>query len=208
MENNFSKDEKQKIYKKEWRKKNIDRLKEKEKDYREKNKEYIKNYKEKNKESIKETTKKYRDKNFDKIKETNKIYKEKYKEKRNKLRKEKRLNDPLFRLTDNIRASIRNAIIDKGYLKETRTYKILGCSFEHFKEYIESFFIENNSWMNWGNYGNPKDGIFEPNKSWDIDHIIPLSSATNEEELLKLNHYTNLQPLCSYHNRFVKKDNY
>ena len=42
----------------------------------------------------------------------------------------------------------------------------------------------------------------------DVDHIIPLASTTNEDELLKLNHYTNLQPLCSYHNRFIKKDNY
>jgi hypothetical protein len=51
------------------------------------------------------------------------------------------------------------------------------------------------------------DGIYEPNKSWDIDHIIPLSSAINEYDILKLNHYSNLQPLCSYINRYIKKDN-
>jgi len=62
--------------------------------------------------------------------------------------------------------------------------------------------------MNWQNYGNPVDGLIEPNKTWDIDHIIPISSAINEDELLKLNHYTNLQPLCSYYNRFVKKNNF
>lgn len=61
--------------------------------------------------------------------------------------------------------------------------------------------------MNWDNQGNPKDGILEPNKTWDIDHIIPLNSAKNEEELLKLCHYTNLQPLCSYINRCIKKHN-
>jgi len=61
------------------------------------------------------------------------------------------------------------------------------------------------SWMNWNNKGNPKDGKFEINKTWDIDHIIPLSSATTEEELIKLNHYTNLRPLCSYYNRWIKK---
>lgn len=37
--------------------------------------------------------------------------------------------------------------------------------------------------------------------------IIPLSSATNEEEILNLNHYTNLQPICEVVNRFEKKDN-
>ena len=61
--------------------------------------------------------------------------------------------------------------------------------------------------MNWDNYGNPSDGLIEPNKTWDIDHIIPVSSAKNEQELLELNHYTNLQPLCSYHNRYIKRDN-
>jgi hypothetical protein len=46
----------------------------------------------------------------------------------------------------------------------------------------------------------------ELNYGWDIDHIIPVSSATSEEEVIKLNHYTNLQPLCSKINRNIKKD--
>ena len=60
--------------------------------------------------------------------------------------------------------------------------------------------------MNWENKGNPKDGIFELNKTWDIDHIISLASGTTIDEIIKLNHYINLQPLCSYTNRYIKKD--
>jgi hypothetical protein len=30
---------------------------------------------------------------------------------------------------------------------------------------------------------------------WHIDHIIPLDFAENEEEMLMLNHYSNLSPL-------------
>ena len=60
--------------------------------------------------------------------------------------------------------------------------------------------------MNWDNYGDPKDGILELNKTWDIDHIEPLSSAKTEEDIIRLNHYTNLQPLCSYYNRHIKKN--
>jgi len=49
--------------------------------------------------------------------------------------------------------------------------------------------------MSWDNQG----------KYWDIDHIIPVSSAKTEEEIIKLNHYTNLQPLESYYNRHIKR---
>jgi len=61
--------------------------------------------------------------------------------------------------------------------------------------------------MSWDNYGNPKDGVLELNKTWDLDHIVPLSSAECEEDIIRLNHYSNIQPLCSYVNRNVKRDN-
>lgn len=112
-------------------------------------------------------------------------------------------NDILFRLKMLMNANINFALKRKGYSKNTRTYQILGCTFEEFKQHIESLF---ELWMNWDNQGDPKDGILEINKSWDLDHIIPTSSAKTEGELIKLNHYSNLQPLCSYVNRIIKKD--
>ncbi len=42
---------------------------------------------------------------------------------------------------------------------------------------------------------------------WDIDHVIPTSKAKTIQDVIKINHYTNLQPLCSYINRDVKIDN-
>ena len=57
--------------------------------------------------------------------------------------------------------------------------------------------------MNWENYGMYNGDLCF---GWDIDHIIPVSSAKTEEEILKLNHYTNLQPLCSKENRDIKKN--
>ena len=69
-----------------------------------------------------------------------------------------------------------------------------------FKLYLESKF---ESWMSWENYGLYNG---ELNYGWDIDHIIPLSSTISEDEIIKLNHYTNLQPLDSYINRYVKRN--
>jgi len=40
----------------------------------------------------------------------------------------------------------------------------------------------------------------ENHGKWHIDHIIPLSSATSKDELLKLCHYSNLQPLWKVDN--------
>ena len=66
--------------------------------------------------------------------------------------------------------------------------------------YIESKFED---WMNWGNYGKYNG---ELNYGWDMDHIIPISTAKCEDDIIQLNHYTNLQPLCSYTNRYIKCD--
>ena len=60
--------------------------------------------------------------------------------------------------------------------------------FEEFKTYLESQFED---WMNWDNYGLYNG---EEKYGWDIDHIIPISSGINENEVVKLNHFTNLQP--------------
>ena len=193
---------------KEYNLKNKDKKSEYRKSFIEKNKEYLRSYNKsyffENQELLKEKRKEYRELNKEKIKEQQKIYKENYKIRRNELRKERKENDPLYKLSCNIRSLINQSLKNNGYKKESRTHEILGCSFEDFKNHIESQFTE---WMNWSNYGNPKDCIFEPNKTWDIDHIKPISAYTNEQELLGLNHYTNLQPLCSYHNRYEKRSN-
>lgn len=90
----------------------------------------------------------------------------------------------------------------KIILKKNKTEEILGCKLWEFQIYLESKF---ETWMNWSNYGK-YNGTY--NYGWDIDHIIPVSIATNEDKIMKLNHYTNLQPLCSKINREIKRNNY
>ena len=57
--------------------------------------------------------------------------------------------------------------------------------------------------MTWDNKGLYNGQL---NYGWDIDHITPLSKAKTVEDIIKLNHYTNLQPLCSKVNRDIKKN--
>lgn len=153
-------------------------------------------------DKYKNKEKKYR--NSIKGKETTKRLQRKYfqihKKERNKKRREKRKIDPIFKMTITIRNAVGKAIRTKGYRKTSNTSKILGCSFEKFKNHIESKW---DFWMNWNNHGK-YNGEF--NFGWDIDHIIPLASAKTKKELIKLCHFSNIQPLCSHINRDIKID--
>jgi hypothetical protein len=115
------------------------------------------------------------------------------------IKRNKNMNS-LQKLKNNMRNSIRLYIQREGFIKKSKTESILGCSFNDFKLYLESKF---EIWMTWENYGK-FNGEFS--YGWDIDHIIPLSSASTEEEIISLNHYSNLQPLCSKVNRYIKKN--
>jgi hypothetical protein len=152
-----------------------------------KTQEYKKKWVEEKKEHLKEYRKKYNEINKEVIWEKTKL----------------RLNnDPLYAFKVAMRKSILKAFRKRGFNKNSSTQIILGCTFEEFMVYLESKF---EPWMNWDNRGLYNG---EPNYGWDIDHIIPLSSVNTIEDIVKLNHYTNLQPLCSYINRDVKIDNF
>ena len=177
------------------------------KTFREANKAKIaeqdKKYREANKAKILERNKLYYEHNKDKIKQYREVNKDKINQQNREYIKKRKKNDIQFKINQNIRSLISMTIKNKGFKKSLKSEQILGCTIQEFKQHLEGLF---ESWMSWDNYGNPKDGLFEPNKTWDIDHIIPASSGLTDEELVKLNHYKNLKPLCSYVNRWVKKN--
>ena len=164
-------------------------------------------YRNDNRDTILEKKKKYYNDNRDTILEKKKIqyYEDEYNKKENViLRKQQRhikalenekqyqkeyrnkrwKEDGLFRLKYNLRRRIKD-FLDYKVLK---TEEIVGCSWEELNIHLEKQFQPGMSWYNYG-----KDG-------WHLDHIIPLSSAKTEDELYKLNHYSNLQPLWWYDN--------
>jgi hypothetical protein len=184
--------------------------------------ERINKYREDNKEKLKEINKAYSIKNKELInarskqwnidnKEHRKNYlkqwnknnykknSSKIKEYHNSYNKNRYHTDPLYKISQQIRTLLYQSFRFK-YKKQRRTQDILGCTYEDFRIYLESKF---EPWMNWENQGKYNG---ELNFGWDMDHIIPISSAKNEEEIYKLNHYTNYQPLCSKVNRDIKKN--
>ena len=179
--------------------------KEKRKKYLKENKEKIskkgKEYYQKNKESIIKRSTEYREENKEKRKKYREENKKKINEQKREYYRKRKKYDTIFKIKERIKDIIRKSIKNNGYTKNSRSFEILGCSYEDFKEHIESHWED---WMNWDNYGlyNGKE-----NCGWEYDHIIPVSSAKCEEDIYKLNHYSNIQPLCSHINRNVKRDN-
>ncbi len=156
---------------------------------------------EKSKVKRKEYDKKYYIENLAKRKEYETLNKDEIKKRHRDYFRKRLKEDVVFKIKNKIRVSINQALKKTNTAKRIKSVEILGCSYEEFKYYLESKF---ESWMTWENYGK-YNGSF--NFGWDMDHIIPLSSAITENDVVKLNHYTNIQPLCSKINRDIKKDN-
>lgn len=186
--------------------------------YRDNNSDKIKEYYIKNKERQSIYSKNRRKANPElfkqkraKIAEKQKSYFREYRQKNKKIineklkeyQKNRRKKDPLFKMRQYIGSRIKIAFTATGNRKCTKTEELLGCTIIELKIHLESKMINGMNWDNYGYYG------------WHIDHKMPLSSAKTEEELIKLCHYTNLQPLwrldnqvkgsCGYRNPFKNK---
>ena len=210
------------IKEREWKKKahynNRDEILKKRRDYYRKNKEKHKKriikYREDNREKCLERQKQHYYENREKYKKLNKIrYKKnredilkqqrdyynktinerrkqkreynkrpEVKERRNKNRNKRRKEDHLYRLMHNLTCGIRDYMKLNDIAKTKKSYEYIGCSPEYLKNHLEKQFNPGMTWDNYGSY-------------WHVDHIVPISSAKTEEDIYKLNHYLNLQPL-------------
>jgi len=167
---------------------------------KEKRKEYNKKYRLNNEENIKEKRKEYNFKNKEKIKEQTKEYYEKNKLKIDKQRKEwkiknkkrtnlyktiKKQTNPLYKLSCNVSNLIYISLKSKSYDKTTKTYNILKCEFDFFMK-----------WLN----GIASNGYTYGVGDLHLDHVVPVSLAQTEDEILLLNHYSNYQLLSADEN--------
>jgi hypothetical protein len=94
-------------------------------------------------------------------------------------------SDPIYR----VRVLISRAINGWSSFEGIRTEEIVGCDFETFYYHLERTFVENYSILpDWDEF------------DMHIDHIVPVSSASTRDELIALNHFTNLQLLLATDN--------
>lgn len=115
-----------------------------------------------------------------------KEYHAKNKAKRREKHKKKMQDDEVYKFKVKVRKFISQSFKRRKESKMMHTEEVLGCSFEEFMKHLCSLFREG---MTIDNYGE-----------WQIDHIIPLSTAKTKEDVIRLCHYTNLQPLWAKEN--------
>jgi len=129
----------------------------------------------------------HREKRIEAVKNYVQNNKDKRREYIREYKKEKLKTDKLFHLKFSVSSLIRVGLFNRGYGKKTKTAVILGCTWDQLKIHIERQFTTGMSWEN--------------RNEWHIDHIIPLATATCEDDIIRLNHFTNLRPLWAEDNQ-------
>lgn len=142
-------------------------------EYKKKASEQGRNWRVNNKEKVNQRNKNWRTKNPDKIRESRKKAYDKIK------------SNPILSLHQKIRGVIKGSFKrgEVKFIKKRKSEDILGCSFDFFREYILSQCPTGITLDNFGPFG------------YHLDHKIPISTAKTVEDIIKLNHYTNFQPL-------------
>lgn len=146
---------------------------------------YHKN-KEKHKEKRDAYAAKWREENRPKAREMVADWAKRNKKKIRESERKRRQNNPRLTIVDSVRRLIQRAFQKRHIKKDARTAEIVGCTWDELASHIESKFAEG---MNWDN-----------RSLWHVDHIVPLKSASTKEDIIRLNHWSNLQPLWIFDN--------
>ena len=109
--------------------------------------------------------------------------------------RERKKNDPTYRLKHNLSTSIYHGLRKQGIRKKPgKTIEFLGCSYAELMDHLESLFEPG---MTRENYGK-----------WHVDHIVPRAAfGGTKEQLMIVNWYKNMQPMWAKEN-IIKKDKY
>lgn len=142
-----------------------------------------------NRDKILDAAAQYRKKNIERVSE----YHKKNRVKINLYRRKKYHENPIYNLVCKIRSRTRTCIASKKLKKDLGFYDYLGCTGEELYKHIQGLFTDGMSWE------------LVMSGKIEIDHIIPLATADSIEDVYRLSHFLNLQPLWVKDNR--KKSN-
>lgn len=124
-----------------------------------------------NKDKILTKSRKYRQTNKDQVRDRERIYS-----------KNRREGEYLFKFKGSIRSLIHTSFRRRGLNKTSKTEIIIGCTI-------------GDLWVHLVESALKRYGYWADFESYHIDHIIPISTAKSENDVIKLNHYSNLQLL-------------
>lgn len=155
-----------------------------------------------NPELIKHRSKEWARNNSECKRETNRKYqilhKNEIRYKNKEWRKKKLAIDINYRIKDKLRCFLRCALRRYKTNKSYRTIEYFGCNLLVLKSYLESKFLPEMAWSNYGVYRLDK-------RTWHIDHIVPCAffDFSDPEQQKKCFHFSNLRPLWADDN--IKK---
>lgn len=150
--------------------------------------EYHKTWKSENTEKVNEWNTLYREKKREHLTKYHKTWRYRNIERINERRKivyKRNMENPEFRILQSCRSRINNIVITKT----NRTIKLMGCSSNFLRAWLEFQFTSSMSWENYGAY-------------WHIEHVFPCASfdLTSKDEQYKCFNWTNLKPLEAIRN--------
>ena len=96
----------------------------------------------------------------------------------------RRKNDPIFELTENLRKRTRAAFKTQNVSKNNKTFELFGCSQQFLRARIEFQLFEDIKIENYG-------------VDFVLDHTVPIASFNlfNEDEVKKCFNWKNLRPM-------------
>ena len=104
--------------------------------------------------------------------------------------RERRKTDPTRAMQARISRLHRHALAQVGAIKSSPTFEELGYTVDAFVAHIERQFQKGMGWHNM--------------RDWQIDHIVPISSARSKDDVIALNQLSNLRPMWAKENNAKK----
>lgn len=144
--------------------------------------EYQKKYKSLHRDEANERCAKWYQEHIEEQRKKKREYKQQNKKYFADYERDKKRGDEFYRFKCYIRHFMWESFRRKDWKKCKKTQDIIGCTMEEARSHLERTWMEN--------YGTPYNG--EP---VHIDHIVPLSTAKTEDDVIRLCHISNLQYL-------------